>query len=132
MKKRYILFYFVFLTLLSKVLVAQNPAQDTIVPAKGDIEGQLKAIRKRMIAWNTDSAGVEPRKLPGLDTTKYSRYGDLLNDDPEYNRKSKIWRPAAQVVVENTILNIVDRSLLKLQFADVDIHSWNRNLHAGF
>jgi hypothetical protein len=132
MKKLYILLYFVFLILPVKILVAQNPAQDTIVPAKGNIEGQLQAIRKRKIAWNTDSAGVEPRKLPGLDTTKYSRYGDLLNDDPEYNRKSKIWRPAAQVVVENTILNIADRSLLKLQFAEVDIHSWSRNLKAGF
>ena len=132
MEKRYILLYFIFLILPAKILVAQNPAQDSIVPAKGNIHGQLQAIRKRNIAWNTDSAGIEPRKLPGLDTTKYSRYGDLLNDDPEYNRKSKIWRPAAQVVVENTILNIVDRSLLKLQFAEVDAHSWGRNLKAGF
>jgi hypothetical protein len=132
MKKLTPLLCFVFLILLSKILIAQNPATDTIVPAKGDIEGQLKAIRARKIAWNKDSAGIEPRKLQGLDTTKYSRYGDLLNDDPEYTKKSKVWRPAAQVVVENTILNIVDRSVLHLEFAKTDIHSWSRNLKAGW
>ena len=132
MKKLPILLYVVSLILTSTILFAQNPATDTIVPAKGDIEGQLKAIKSRKIAWNRDSAGIEPRKLPGLDTTKYSRYGDLLNDDPEYTRKSKIWRPAAQVVVENTILNIVDRSVLHLEFAKTDVHSWTRNLHAGW
>jgi hypothetical protein len=132
MRKPYILLHFIFLIWPAKFLLAQNPAQDTIVPAKGDIQGQLKEIRKRKIAWNRDSAGIQPRKLPGLDTTKYSRYGDLLNDDPEYTKKSPVWRPAAQVVVENTILNIVDRTLLHLQFADVDIHSWDRNLKAGF
>src|ERR1700753_3798597 len=123
-----------FLTflLLPSFLLAQNPALDTVVPSKGDINGQVREINKRSIAWNRDSAGVDPRKLPGLDTTKYSRYGDLLNDDPEYTKKSKIWRPAAQVVVENTILNIMDRSVLKLEFAKTDVHSWNRNLHAGW
>lgn len=114
------------------MLLAQNPAQDTIVPSKGNIEGQLKAIRKRKIEWNRDSAGIEPRKLPGLDTTKYDRYGDLLNDDPEYTRKSKVWRPAAQIVVENTILNIVDRTVFHLHFAQTDFHSWGKNLKAGW
>src|SRR5579872_2933218 len=110
MKKLYTLLYCAFLILPAKLLVAQNPATDTIVPAKGDIDGQLKAIRHRKIAWNKDSAGIEPRKLPGLDTTKYSRYGDLLYDDPEYTKKSKIWRPAAQVVTENVLLNVMDRT----------------------
>ncbi|HWB94286.1 MAG TPA: DUF3943 domain-containing protein, partial [Puia sp.] len=132
MKKLYILHYILFLLLPSKILLAQNPATDTIVPAKGDIEGQLKAIRQRKIASNKDSAGIEPRKLPGLDSTKYNKYGDLLNDDPEYTKKSKIWRPAAQVVIENTILNIVDRTVMHLEFAKTDVHSWTRNLHAGW
>ena len=56
----------------------------------------------------------------------------MLNDDPEYTKKSKIWRPAAQVILENIILNLVDRSVMHLEFAKTDIHSWNRNLHAGY
>lgn len=132
MKKRYILLYFIFLSSPSKILLAQNPAQDTIVPAKGDIRGQLQEIRKRRIAWSRDSASIEPRKIPGLDSTKYDRYGDLLNDDPDFIKKSKVWRPAAQVVVENTILNIVDRTAFHLHFAQTDFHSWGKNLQAGW
>src|SRR6185437_1470145 len=121
-----------FLLFSSKTISAQNPATDTIVPANGNIEGQLKAIRARKIAYFRDSAGIEPRKVPGMDYTKYSRYGDLLNDDPEYTKKSKIWRPAAQVVAENTVLNIMDRTVMHLQFAKTDIHSGSRNLKAGW
>jgi len=132
MIRRYVFLYFVFLVFPATLLVAQNPATDTIVPAKGDIQGQLKAIRERKVAWFKDSAGLEPRSLPGLDYTKYSRYGDLLADDPEYTKKSKVWRPAAQVVVENTLLNLVDRSVMHLEFAKTDAHTWGRTLRAGF
>jgi hypothetical protein len=132
MKKSALFVYFVFLILSSKIMVAQNPATDTIVPAKGDIGGQLKAIRERKIAWFKDSAGLQPRRLPGLDYTKFSRYGDLLNDDPEYNKKSPIWKPALQVVIENAILNGVDRTVMHLEFARTDAHSWAKNLRAGF
>jgi hypothetical protein len=129
--KIYIFFLFAFALFYTKFLPAQSPARDTIVPAKGDIKGQLKQIKERKSAEHTDSANTEPKKSPSLDSTKYSRYGDLLNDDPEYNRKSPIWKPALQVAVENVILNIVDRSVLKLEFAKTDLHTWNRTLHAG-
>lgn len=132
MKNCVILLYLVLIFAPAKMLLAQNPATDTIIPAKGNINGQLKAIRARRIAWFRDSAGIEPRKLPDLDSTRYDMYGDLLNDDPEYTKKSKIWRPAAQVVVENTILNIMDRTVMHLHFAQTDIHSWSRNLKAGW
>lgn len=132
MKKRHTLLCFIISILCSTAIKAQNPATDTIIPSKGDIQGQLKAIKERKIEWFKDSAGIEPRKMPGLDYTKYSRYGDLLRDDPEYTRKSKIWRPAAQVVIENTILNIMDRTVMHLQFAKTDFHTWSRTLKAGF
>jgi hypothetical protein len=135
MKKPYSLLYCLLLISLITApdfLRAQNPATDTIIPSKGDINAQLKAINHRKIVWNRDSAGIAPRKWAGLDTTKYSRYGDLLNDDPEYTKKSKIWRPAAQVVTENVILNIVDRTVMHLEFAKTDFHTWKRTLGAGF
>ncbi len=132
MKKLYIFIYFTFSLLYSEIAHAQIPAKDTIVPAKGNIKGQLKQIKERKVTSHTDSADSETQKSPLLDSTKYSRYGDLLNDDPEYNKKSPIWRPAVQVVAENVILNVVDRSVLKLQFAKTDFTTWNRTLHAGF
>lgn len=132
MQKLHILLYFIFSIFPSEILLAQNPVTDTIVPAKGNINGQLKEIRKRKNEEHPDSAHTEPQKSPFLDSTKYSRYGDLLNDDPEYNKKSPIWKPAVQVLVENVILNVMDRSVLHLEFAKTDLQSWNRNLHAGF
>jgi hypothetical protein len=101
--KIYIFFVFAFSLLNTEFLLAQSPITDTIVPAKGDIKGQLKQIRERKAAAHTDSANTEPQKSPSLDSTKYSRYGDLLNDDPEYNKKSPLWKPAVQVVTENVI-----------------------------
>jgi hypothetical protein len=132
MKKIYIFYYFIAVTLYAGNLYAQDPTKDTIVPAKGDIKGQLKEIRKRRVEEHTDSAGSEPQKTPSLDSTKFSKYGDPLNDDPEYNPKSPLWRPAAQVVAENLVLNIVDRTVMHLEFAKTDAHTWNRTLHAGF
>ena len=127
-----IFFVFACSLLNTEVLLAQSPVRDTIVPAKGDIKEQLKQIKERKTAAHTDSANTEPRKSPSLDSTKYSRYGDLLNDDPEYNKKSPLWKPAVQVVTENVILNIVDRTVLKLQFAKTDFTTWKRTLSAGF
>ena len=133
MRKPYILLCLVILLLPSKILFAQNPATDTIIPSKGDINGQLRAIKQRKIIWNRDSANsTEPRKLPGLDTTRYDRYGDLLRDDPEYTKKSKIWRPAMQVVVENVLLNITDRTVMHLHFAQTNPTTWSRTLKAGW
>jgi hypothetical protein len=130
--KIYIFFVFAFSLMNTEFLLAQSPVRDTIVPAKGDIKGQLKQIKERKAAAHTDSADTEPHKSPSLDSTKYSRYGDLLNDDPEYNKKSPLWKPAVQVVTENVILNIVDRTVLKLEFAKTDFTTWKRTLNAGF
>ena len=130
MKKASVLIFFV---LASAILFAQNPA-DTIVPAKGNIDKQLKEIKKEKIIQHSDSNsnGDEPKKTPLVDTTKHNKYDDLLNDDPAFNKKYPIWKPALQVVGENVVLNLLDRSLLKLEFAKVDIHTWKRTVNAGF
>src|SRR5882757_5213644 len=95
MKKFYILFYCV---LCSVILYAQVPAKDTVVPSKGNIKNQLKEIKNKKIALQSDSAGNEPVELLHFDSTKTNRYGDLLNDDTAYNKKKPLWKPALQVV----------------------------------
>jgi Domain of unknown function (DUF3943) len=130
MKKLYVSFY---LALFSEILLAQAPILDTIVPARGNINKQLKEIRKEKNNLISDSTGINaPKKTSLIDTTKYNKYGDLLNDDPRFNKKYAVWKPALQVVGENVVLNLLDRSVLHLEFAEVDGHSWNRNLKAGF
>jgi Domain of unknown function (DUF3943) len=117
----------------SAELFAQVDA-DTIVPARGNIEQQLKDIRKREILHHSDSTGNGnvPKKSGSIDSTKKNRYNDLLDDDPEYNKKYPFWKPALQVVVMNAILNVVDRTVFKLQFAKVDFSTWKRTASAGF
>src|ERR1700759_981364 len=111
-----------------------HPDADTIVPSKGNIEQQLKDIRKRQILLYSDSAGAGnlPKKTHHIDSTKKNRYNDLLDDDPQYNKKAPWWNPALQVVAMNVVLNIVDRSVLNLQFAKVDFSTWKRTTAAGF
>jgi len=129
MKKIYVLFY---LILSSTILCAQVPATDTILPEKGNVEKQLKDIKKEKVLLHSDSAGNEPKKTALVDTTKTNKYMDLLNDDPQYNKKYPVWKPALEVFGENLLLNLLDRSVLKLEFAKVDIHSWKRTVNAGF
>ncbi len=129
MKKIYFSF---LLVLFPPILYAQTPATDTIVPSKGNVAQQLQGIKDEKKTVHSDSTGNQPAKTPLLDSTKYNRYGDLLDDDPEYNKKYPIWKPALQVIGENVLLNLQDRYVQNLEFAKVDMHSWKRTLNAGF
>jgi hypothetical protein len=114
------------------LVLAQVPKADTVAPANGSVNKQLKDIKEEKVKLHSDTLGNQPLKTPGIDTTKTNKYNDLLNDDPEFNRKYPLWKPALQVVGENVLLNLLDRSVLHLQFANVDIHSWSRTVNAGF
>src|SRR5450432_2331982 len=67
-----IIFILFNLLLSLTVLNAQVPAADTIVPAKGNIEQQLREIRKRQILLHSDSTKNDnvPKKTALVDTTK--------------------------------------------------------------
>jgi hypothetical protein len=64
MKKIFIFICFTISVVHTEILLAQIPAKDTIVPAKGDIKGQLKTIKKEKIAEHSDSASDQPKKSP--------------------------------------------------------------------
>src|SRR5579859_6871408 len=129
MKPIYIMFC---LIVCSANLNAQvSHANDTIVPAKGNVKKQLKEIKKEKIILHSDTTGNEPKKTDLIDTTKTNRYDDLLTDDPKFNKKYPAWKPALQVVAENVLLNILDRTVMHLEFAQVNPQTWTRTLHAG-
>lgn len=118
---------------ISVLLAAQAvPVKDTIVPAKGNPELQLKEIKKEKKELLTDSANGEPTKNPLIDTTLTNKYGDLLNDDTAYNKKYKIWKPALQVLGTNLFLIGFDRYVLKEDFARIGFQSWSNNLKMGW
>lgn len=121
-----------FMFLCSGYLFAQNPAKiDTIKPGMGPVKQQLKEIKAAKKTITDSIGGTEPKKNPLIDTTIQNKYGDLLNDDIKYNKRYPLWKPVLEVAGVNVALNLIDRYLLKLEFAKSDIHSWGRNLHAG-
>ena len=125
---RYLFTFFLFL-----VSVAQLPAQvvtapDTINPKKGNREKQLKEIQSRKKALFSDSAGNEPANTALLDSTKYNKYGDLLRDDPEYNQRQPVWKPAVQVLGVNAIFMGYNRYISKADYGYVDLDTWKTNL----
>src|SRR6516225_1141834 len=119
MKKFGFIFY---LVLQSVIALSQVPETDTVSPNKGKPNEQVKEIKKEkiMLHSDADSNGTEPRKTALIDTTKTNKYADLLRDDPQYNKKYPLWVPATEVVAENAILNVVDRSVMHLEFAQVN------------
>jgi hypothetical protein len=138
MKTAYIL---VLLLLCSMFLngqevAPQNPKKvapnDTIVPGKGTREKQIEKIDSVKVKLLSDSAGNEPAKSALIDTTKQNKYGDLLDDDPEYNKKYPFWIPAAEVFGAVTLTWAMDRYLLNADYARTGIKTWNANLTQGW
>lgn len=110
--------------------------QDTINPYKGDIKGQLKEIKQKKIALHSDSIapdsiGNQP-KVVKVDTTVQNKYGDLLDDDPKYNKRYCILIPLVEGMGDNALLSLVDSKILKYDWAQVSLDSWHRNFDAGF
>jgi len=113
------------------------PKQDTINPNKGNVDEQLKKIKEKKIKEHSDSIrpdsiGNQPKKSRKIDTLVQNKYGDLLRDDPEYNKKYPLWVPLVEGAGDNIVLSLIDSKILNYGWAQVSLTSWNRNLDAGF
>ena len=123
------IYIFLFQLLAVPLVQAQVKAvPDTIKPAKGNWEQQLKEIKAKKIRLFSDTLGDEPANTFLLDTTMYNKYGDLLNDDPEYNKRQPLWKPIAEVAAENLLFMGFNRFVTKEPYAYVGPESWKRNL----
>jgi len=130
MKTTFIIFLFL---VFSQFLLAQQPAKvDSIVPGKGKPKVQLEHIKERKTKLHSDSIGNEPRKSALIDTTIQNKYGDLLIDDLEYNKKYPLWKPASQVFGTNVFVWTMDRYVLNADYARIGFNSWNTNLKKGW
>ncbi len=127
--KKAILFFLVFF--FSTHLYAQVAPTDTIKPGNGPAKEQLKQIKsaKKTI---TDSAGTQPAKRPFIDTTIYNKYGDLLNDDKEYNKRYPVWKPFIEVLGVDVFTWTMDRFLLNESFSHIGPTTWKYNLRKGW
>jgi hypothetical protein len=66
------------------------------------------------------------------DTMKYNMYGDLLNDNPEYNPKSSIGMVALRVSIANLSTNLIDHYGFTYDFSRVGFNSWSHNIKTGW
>ncbi len=118
--------------LSSPFLYAQSSVKsDTIKPNKGNVDKQLEKINERKEKLH-DTTGNEPAKSKTIDTKIENRYGDLLRDDPEYNKRYSLWIPAVDIIGLNFLLNVTDRYILKLDFSNTNFTTWKRTLSAGW
>ena len=113
--------------LSSPFLYAQKPVKaDTIKSGKGNKDQQLKQIKENKIDLHSDSTGGnEPKKSILIDTTVQNKYGDLLNDDAEYNKKYPIWIPAVEALGANALTWSVDRYILNADYARIGLQHGN-------
>lgn len=130
MKTSYILIFFLFSFAWVRAQNVTNP--DTIHPARGNENEQLKEIKKEKEELHSDSSGSEPKKVL-VDTTVQNKYGDLLNDDTLYNKRYPLWIPIAEVFGCNLFVFSMDRFLFKYDFAtQVSLDTWKHNIKTGW
>jgi hypothetical protein len=92
------IYFLIIILLFSAFTNAQNTVKsDTIKPGAGKAEKQLEHIKERKIKLHSDSTGNQPKESILIDTTIQNKYGDLLNDDPEYNKKYPLWKSGVGV-----------------------------------
>jgi hypothetical protein len=122
-----------FLLITSSFVYAQQPVKtDTIVPGKSNTDKQLQRIKARKITWHSDSTGNEPVKSSLIDSNLHNKYGDLLNDDPVFNKRYPFWRPVIGVLGSGVFAWSVDRFVFNDDYARIGIPTWKTNLTKGW
>jgi hypothetical protein len=120
------------LILSSTFLYAQPSVKsDTIKPNKGNVDKQLEKIKDRKENLH-DTTGNEPAKSKTVDKKIENKYGDLLDDDKEYNKKYPVWKPATQVLGILFFTWSIDRFLLNADYAHIGIKTWKYNINKGW
>lgn len=94
---------FIIFSLLSQ-------AQDTLVVKEQDKEYQ-------------DTSGRD---------SLHNMYGDLLNDDPAYNPRYAVWKPAVRVFTTVAFNWFTSRYIYNFDWARISKESWKQNLKQGF
>jgi hypothetical protein len=59
-------------------------------------------------------------------------HGDLLNDDPVYNKRSDWPVPLYKILIQNIELWAIDRYIFNYDFSRIGFNSWKTNLQQGF
>ncbi len=125
---------FLLSILVSATLQAQN--KDTpaaVMSPSPKTPADTAAIQKRIEIHS--EAGLNTKWRSARDSlfyTKYNKYGDLKDDDPEYNPKKPWWSVALKVVGANAATTAADHYVLRYDYARVGFNSWKHNVKTGW
>jgi hypothetical protein len=61
-----------------------------------------------------------------------NKYGDLLNDDPNYNPKYAWWKPAGRVLLTDVTNWAMDRYIFNYEWARISPSTWKYNIRKGW
>jgi uncharacterized protein DUF3943 len=97
--------------------------------------------------YNNSNSNKKERLIPSLsfsykpgrffilkrDTPLYNSYGNLLNDDPQYNKKAPLWVPIFKLVQINAFTWAIDRYILNADYSKgVGFNTWRNNLKSSW
>ena len=114
MKKIILLIILVFISGAS--FTQTVPATDTIFMADTTITPAV------------DGNGIPKGETVEFHKPGHNMYGDLLNDDPAYNKRYPVWIPASRVVLTNVVNWVVVRYVYKYDWARISPSTWKKNL----
>lgn len=72
------------------------------------------------------------RQIKSKDSTMYSMFGDLLSDDPDYNKTYPIWIPIAEVLGVHASLGLFNRYVANADYGRVGFNAWKHNLTSAW
>src|SRR4030095_6556641 len=81
---------------------------------------------------NLDTTNKSEKKNLKKDSTLYSSYGYLLNDDPQYNKKAPIWRPIVRTILGNFFLAALNRWIFGFEWSKISFRSVENNFKNGW
>jgi hypothetical protein len=98
--------------------------------------GILSAQEDSSIVKATDTVLVQTDTIPPADTIIssqpfYNKYGDLLNDDPAYNKRSSWIVPTVRVLSANIFNYAIDKWLFKFDWVSSGPKDWKNNFKLG-
>ena len=127
-------YMFLFLLLFSTFVQAQDKGKpDQAVSPSPNTAQDTAAIHKRIEVHSEMGLNTKWRSVrDSIFYTKYNKYGDLKDDDPEYSRKQPVWLVALKVTASNVFVNSVDRYVFKYDYAKAGPTVWKHNLKAGW
>jgi Domain of unknown function (DUF3943) len=118
-----IILFLLFLLMFNVETIAQIQPIDSLSSSK---------IKDTAILIIPDSIKIAKPEKTDTVTPGHNIYGDLLNDDPEYNPKYPVWVPAYKIVTSNVINWALSRYLFNYDWARISPKIWKDNLKNGW